>query len=122
MLFSTVGQWRVFAAMMVAGALVAAVYDLFALARRLLRAGALLSLAADLLFGACAAALLGGMLTLANHGQLRLFALLGAAAGAGLYALGPHRAGRALCVHLSRAVRRIVRRIAKFRLIKVIFR
>ena len=62
MLFATIGQWKVFVAMMVAGLLVGLVYDLLAALRRLLRAGPLLSLCADLAFGLLSALLLGGAL------------------------------------------------------------
>ena len=89
--------------------------------RRLLRAGTLLSLCADLAFGLMSALVLGGALTFANYGQMRLFAFLGAGAGAALYALGPHRLGRGLLRGFMRGFRRIWRRIAKFRPIKVIF-
>ncbi len=122
MLFSTVGQWRVFVAMMAAGLLVGLRYGAFSLLRRLLRAGPLLSLAADLAFGAFAAALLAGALTLANRGEMRLYALLGAGLGATIYFLGLHRLGRAVCGRIVRAIRQFFRWIAKFRLIKVIFR
>ena len=122
MLFATIGQWKVFVAMMAAGLLVGLVYDLLAGARRLLRAGPLLSLCADLAFGLTAALVLGGALTFANYGQARLFAFLGACAGAALYAFGPHRLGRGLLRGFVRKFRRIWRRIAKFRPIKVIFR
>lgn len=122
MLFSTVGQWRAFVAMMAAGALVGLVYDLFALVRRLMRAQIALSLAADLLFGAVAAVILGAALTLATYGEARLYAFVGAAAGACVYRLGLHRAGRAALARFVRKIRRILRRVAKFRLIKVIFR
>ena len=122
MLFATIGQWKVFVAMMAAGLLVGLVYDLLAGARRLLRAGPLLSLCADLAFGLTAALVLGGALTFANYGQMRLFAFLGAGAGAALYALGPHRLGRGLLHGFVRKFRRIWRRIVKFRLFKVIFR
>ena len=122
MLFATIGQWKVFVAMMAAGLLVGLVYDLLAALRRLLRAGPLLSLCADLAFGLAAALVLGGALTFANYGQMRLFAFLGAGAGAALYALGPHRLGRGLLHGFVRKFRRIWRRIVKFRLFKVIFR
>ena len=122
MLFATIGQWKVFVAMMAAGLLIGLVYDLLAGARRLLRAGPLLSLCADVAFGLTAALVLGGALTFANYGQARLFAFLGAGAGATLYALGPHRLGRGLLRGFMRKFRRIWRRIAKFRPIKVIFR
>lgn len=122
MLFATIGQWKVFVAMMAAGLLVGLVYDLLAGARRLLRAGPLISLCADLAFGLTAALVLGGALTFANYGQARLFAFLGAGAGIALYALGPHRLGRGLLHGFVRKFRRIWRRIVKFRLFKVIFR
>ena len=122
MLFATIGQWKVFVAMMVAGLLVGLVYDLLAALRRLLCAGPLLSLCADLAFGLAAALVLGGALTFANYGQARLFAFLGAGAGIALYALGPHRLGRGLLHGFVRKFRRIWRRIVKFRLFKVIFR
>ena len=122
MLFATIGQWKVFVAMMAAGLLVGLVYDLLAGARRLLRAGPLISLCADLAFGLTAALVLGGALTFANYGQMRLFAFLGAGSGAALYALGPHRLGRGLLRGFVRKSRRIWRRIVKFRLFKVIFR
>lgn len=122
MLFATIGQWKVLVAMMAAGLLVGLVYDLLAALRRLLRAGTLLSLCADLSFGLMSALVLGGALTFANYGQMRLFAFLGAGAGAALYALGPHRLGRGLLHGFVRKFRRIWRRIVKFRLFKVIFR
>lgn len=122
MLFSTVGQWRVFVAMMVAGLLTGLLYGVFSLLRRLLRAGSLLSLAADLAFGVLSAVILGAALTFANRGEPRLYAFLGAGLGMALYFLGLHRLGRAVCRRIVRAIRQLFRRIAKFRLIKVIFR
>ena len=122
MLFATIGQWKVLVAMMVAGLLVGLVYDLLAALRRLLRAGPLLSLCADLAFGLLSALLLGGALTLADYGRARLYPFLGACAGAALYAFGPHRLGRRLLRAIVRKFRRIWRRIVKFRPIKVIFR
>ena len=102
MLFATIGQWKVLVAMMVAGLLVGLVYDLLAALRRLLPRGTLLSLCADLAFGLMSALVLGGALTFANYGQMRLFAFLGAGAGAALYALGaaPPRA-RAFARHCA---------------------
>ena len=75
MLFATVGQWKVFLAMMVAGLLAGGVYDLLAALRHLLRAGPLISLAADLAFGLLSALLLGGMLTFACYGSFARFAV-----------------------------------------------
>ena len=122
MLFATIGQWKVFLAMLAAGLLVGCTYDALAALRQLLRAGTLISLAADLAFGLLSALLLGGALTLADYGRARLYPFLGAGAGLLLYALGPRRLGGALFRAFVRAFRRIMRRIAKFHLIKVIFR
>ena len=105
MLFATLGQWRVFLAMMVAGLLVGCAYDLLAAARRLLRAGTLLSLCADLAFGLLAALILGGMLTLR---QLRSGASLRLSRrGGGRHALRPRaappraRASARFCAQIS---------------------
>ena len=122
MLFATVGQWKVFLAMMVAGLLAGGVYDLLAALRHLLRAGPLISLAADLAFGLLSTLLLGGMLTFACYGEARFFPFLGAGAGLLLYALGPHRLFCTLCRQIVCKIRQTLRHIAKFRLIKVIFR
>ena len=122
MLFATIGQWKVFLAMLAAGLLVGCTYDALAALRQLLRAGTLISLAADLAFGLLCALLLGGMLTFAAYGEARLFAFVGAGAGVALYALGPHRVLGALCRLAARKFRHFMRWIAKFRLIKVIFR
>ena len=122
MLFATVGQWKVFLARMVAGLLAGGIYDLLAALRHLLRAGPLISLAADLAFGLLSALLLGGMLTFACYGEARFFPFLGTGAGMLLYALGPHRLFCTLCRQIVRKIRQALRHIAKFRLIKVIFR
>lgn len=122
MLFSTIGQWKVFLAMMVAGALVGALYGAMKLLRRALSAGFVLTLLCDLAFGAGAAAILGYMLTISNFGEVRLFALLGAAAGLLLYLMGAYPVARAVCGRISRTMRQLFRKIANLRLIKVIFR
>ena len=122
MLYSTVDQWKVFLAMMVAGVLVGVLYGVMKLLRRALSAGFFLTLASDLAFGAGAALILGYMLTVSNYGDARLFAFLGAGAGFTLYFAGAYPIARAICVRLSRGIRQLFRRIANFRLIKVIFR
>ena len=122
MLFATVGQGSVFLWMVAAGAVVALWYGACAALRRLLQAGFWLSLAADAAFGAGAAALFCLALYAANYGELRLYALLGAALGFALCAgalFGPaRRVGRAL----RRAARHISVEIRRIRWIKVIFR
>lgn len=91
MLFYTVGQSRVFLAMLYAGLIVGACYDFSCGARRVLQAGRLLTAVVDLAFALAAALLIGLTLWRANFAHLRLYALLGAACGAVLYGftLGP---------------------------------
>ena len=88
MLFTTLGQHRVFLWMLAAGALTGAWYAGMAALRRLLSAGPWLSLLADCAFGLGAAAIFCLALFTANYGQLRLYAVLADALGFGLFALG----------------------------------
>lgn len=122
MLFATVGQWRVFAVMAAAGAAVGVLYDLMAVCARLLGAGRILSALLDLVLGAAAAAMIAAALTFANDGEARAFAFVAVALGAALYFGGLHRLLRAVCKWIVRLIRQTYRRIAQFRLIKVIFR
>ena len=122
MLFATIGQGWVFVWMTAAGALIAAWYAALAALRRLVRAGTALSLAADIAFGAGAAAIFCAALTAANYGRLRLYALLAAALGFALFAAGVYPPGRRAARALAGRVRRISVKIRGFRWIKVIFR
>ena len=122
MLFSTAGQGWVFLWMLAAGALIGAWYALLAALRRLLCAGFWLSLAADVAFGAGAAAIFCAALVAANYGVVRLYAVLGAALGFALFAAGAYPPGRAAARALARAARHIFVKISRFRWIKVIFR
>ena len=110
MLFSTIGQIYVFLWMIGAGL------------RRLLGAGFWLTLAIDALFGLGAALILIAASVIACYGQLRLYELLGVALGAVLFQLGVEPPVRRLLGALARAVKRMFRRCANFRLIKVIFK
>lgn len=122
MLFATIGQGWVFLWMLGAGALIGVWYALLAAVRRLLCAGFWLSLAADLAFGAGAAAVFCAALVAANYGALRLYAVLGAALGFALFAAGVYPPGRRAARALAGAARRIFVKIRGFRWIKVIFR
>ena len=122
MLFSTIGQGSVFVWMMAAGAMMAAWYALLAGVRRLLCAGFWLSLAADVAFGVGAAALFCGMLYLANYGQLRLYAALGALAGFALFAAGTFAPARHAAAGGARWIRHTFDKIRGIRWIKFIFR
>ena len=84
--FETAGQARGFLLLLCAGLAVGAAYDLLSLARRRApRWGAALL---DALWCLLAAAACTLALALNGEGRLRLYALLGLACGAGLYALG----------------------------------
>ena len=122
MLFTTLGQHRVFLWMLAAGALAGAWYGAMALLRRLLAAGPLLSLAADVAFGLGAAAIYCLALVSANHGVPRLYTLLAAALGFALFALAAFPAGRRLLFVAKRAINQIIVIFGRFRWIKVIFR
>ena len=122
MLFSTVGQGRVFLWMVAAGAVIALWYGLCAALRRLLAAGFWLSLAADAAFGAGAAALFSLALIAANYGAPRLFALLGAALGFALCAWALFRPAQRAAGAVRRAACRIFVTLCRFRWIKVLFR
>ena len=122
MLFSTVGQGWVFLWMMGAGAAIGAWYALLAALRRLLRAGFWLSLLADVAFGVGAAAVFCAALVAADYGRVRLYALLAALLGFGLFAAGVFPPARRAAVSFAGALRRIFVKISGFRWIKVIFR
>ena len=81
MLFYTVGQSRIFLTMLYAGLAVGLYASLDAAARRLFGAGRLLALMMDLVFGIAAAAVTCLALVVAADGELRLYALMGVAAG-----------------------------------------
>jgi len=122
MLFSTIGQIHVFLWMIGAGLAAGALYTLFSWLRRLLEAGFWLTLVIDALFGLCAAALMIFAALFAGCTSLRLYELLGVALGAILFELGLHPPLEWLMRWIARITKRILRKTAKFRLIKVIFR
>jgi len=90
MLWDTAHQWQVFVYMAAAGALAGVCYDLLRLMRIRLEAGFWLSLAADLLFGAAAAALFIAFALKACFGQMRLYEMAAFALGGAAYMGGPH--------------------------------
>lgn len=122
MLFSTIGQIHVFLWMVGAGLLAGALYALAAAVRRLLCAGFWLTLLIDMLTGLGVAVILIVALITGNYGRLRLYELLGACAGAALFALGVEPPVRGFLRAILRAIQRVFKRIANFHLIKVIFR
>jgi hypothetical protein len=122
MLFATAGQGWVFLWMVAAGALIACWYALLAALRRLLSAGFWLSLAADMAFGAGAAALFCAALVAADYGRVRLFSIAGALAGFALCAAGLYPPARQVAAALSCGFRHIFDIIRNFCWIKVIFK
>ena len=122
MLFSTIGQGWVFLWMVAAGAAIGAWYALLAGLRRLLAAGFWLSLAADVAFGAGAAAIYCAALVAADYGRARLYAALGALLGFALFAAGVFPAVRRAASAVAQAARRIFVKIRAYRWIKVIFK
>ena len=122
MLFATVGQGALFVWMMLCGVVIGIWYAMMALLRRILQAGFWLTLFCDLAFGAGCAAILLGFMVLGNYGQFRLYMLLGAAAGLALFSFALASPLCRLVSLLEAAGKRIWTRIAKNRLIKVIFR
>ena len=76
----------------------------------------------DALTGLCTGLILIAALVTGSYGQLRLYELLGAAAGAVLFRLGIEPPIRRCLSALAHVLRRIFDKIADNRLIKVIFR
>ena len=122
MLFETLGQFRVFLWLLAAGALAGAWYAVTAGARRLLRAGVMLGLCADLAFGLGAAALFCLALYTANYGELRLYEVLGFILGFAIFAGGVFPPGKRIVNDTIVTMRRIVVKVRHHRWINVIFK
>jgi len=122
MLFSTIGQWKVFFLMTACGMLVGIWYAFLSVARRLLRAGPVISIAVDLLFGAGAFAPIAWGLYAASWGEIRLFSMLAVLFGFLLFQTGANVLARAILRPIVRGIRQSSRKIAQSRLFKVIFR
>lgn len=122
MLFYTVGQSRVFLAMLYAGLLIGLYASLDGAARRLFDAGRILALFMDLLLGLVAGLIVLAALLLAADGELRLYALLGVICGYLVYlgTLGP--ALRAILRHLFRPLRRLARWLSQRKIIQKVLR
>lgn len=78
-------QACVFAVMIAGGAALGALYDALALARRLMRAGAVLTGALDMAYGLCCGAGVVSLALFLRTEAFRLYVLLGAAWGIMLY-------------------------------------
>ena len=122
MLFATISQPAIFVWMMFCGCIIALWYALMAAVRRLMEAGFWLSLACDLLFGlGCAAILIAG-LVIADYGQIRLYSLIAAILGAIVTKFALISPLSALCSHFTAILHKIMTKLAKYRLVKVIFK
>jgi len=122
MLFYTVGQPQAFLGMMYAGLAVGLLFDLAALVRKLLYAGKVLTLLVDCAFSLLAVILLAATWLHVNYLDFRMYALIGAAAGAALYALTVRPLLRFLVVRPLIFIGRRLKRIAGSKIIQKIFR
>ncbi len=122
MLFYTVGQGAVFLWMVSAGFIIGALYDVFRLVRCVLSAGAPLSLALDTVWGVLAGAAFAVMLTMANRGEMRLYALAAAGLGCALYAAAVSNPMARLARAMGRGMRNLVTKLSKFRLVKIMLK
>ncbi|MEE1199051.1 MAG: spore cortex biosynthesis protein YabQ [Christensenellales bacterium] len=122
MLFSTIGQEHIFLWMVGAGLLIGALYGLQRILCKLLEAGFMLTLAADLIFGIAAAAILLLALITGCYGELRLYQLLGVLAGVLLFRTGIEAPLLRFFHRVFRKLRIFYVRLSKFHLVKVIFK
>lgn len=122
MLFYTVGQPQAFLGMMYAGLAVGFLFDAAALVRRLLAAGKILTLAVDCAFSLLAVSLLAAVWLRVNYLDFRMYALMGAACGAVLYALTVRPLLRLMVVRPLRQLFRMLRRVAGAKIVRKIFR
>ena len=122
MLFATIAQPLLFLWMMLAGMAAALWYAAVELFRRLMQAGALLSLFTDCVFAIGLAAIITAFLLWGNYGQLRIYALLGAACGYALMHFAVIRPVSALLCLLGGRLRGISAKIRQNRLFNIIFK
>ncbi|MEA4898842.1 spore cortex biosynthesis protein YabQ [Bacillota bacterium Meth-B3] len=122
MLYYTVGQWRIFVTMVAAGALAGAWYALMARVARALDAGAWLNAFFDLMIALGVWTIVCAGLLAANYGEVRLYALSGAALGFFAYQLTVKRLVDALLGAVSKIARKLRAWLCKRSLMKKIFR
>jgi hypothetical protein len=122
MLFYTVGQPQAFLGMMYAGLAVGLLFDMAALTRRLLSAGRALSAAIDCAYSLVCVALMAAVWLRVNYLDFRMYALLGAASGAVLYALTLRRLLILMIVRPLRHLGRWLKKVLNNKLFRKIFR
>ena len=108
--------------MMYAGLAAGLLFDAAALVRKLLAAGKILTLLIDCLFSVVCVLLLAAAWLQVNYLDFRLYALLGVAAGAVLYALTARPLLKLVIVRPLKFLARRVKRIAGSKIIRKIFR
>ena len=122
MLFSTIAQPQMFLWMMLSGMIAALWFEIVDGTRRLMQAGRLLSLFTDCVFAIGLAAIITAFLLWGNYGQLRVYALLGAACGYALMHFAVIRPVSALLRLLGGRLRGISGKIRQNRLFNIIFK
>ncbi len=122
MLFYTVGQPQAFLGMMYAGLMAGLLFDMVAAVRRLLSAGKILTLAVDCAFSLTSAVLLAAVWLRVNYLDFRMYALMGAASGAVLYALTVRPLLKLMLVRPLVFLWRRLRRMAGSKIFRKIFR
>jgi len=122
MLFSTIAQPQLFLWMALGGMLAALWYALMEGARKLMQAGAVLSLCCDLVFSLGLAAILAVFFLWGNYGAFRLYGLLGAFLGALLCHFALIRPLKKLLGSSLGRLGRFVSRQAKKRPFNIIFK
>lgn len=122
MLFYTVGQPQAFLGMMYAGLAVGLLFDLAALVRKLLYAGKVLTLLVDCAFSLLAVLLLAATWLHVNYLDFRMYALMGAASGAALYALTVRPLLRLVVLKPLIFLGRRAKRIAGAKIVRKIFK
>lgn len=122
MLFYTVGQPQAFLGMMYAGLMAGLLFDMAAAVRRLLSAGKILTLAVDCAFSLTSAVLLAAVWLRVNYLDFRMYALMGAASGAVLYALTVRPLLKLMLVRPLVFLWRRLRRMAGSKIFRKIFR
>lgn len=122
MLYATIGQIYVFLWMVPAGFVIGALYDIFRLIRRLLRAGTALSLLLDLTWGALSGAAFACMLVTANRGVPRLYTAVAAAIGCALYAAAVSEPAARAAGRLAALSKRAVTKLSQFKAVKMLLK
>lgn len=122
MLYYTIGQWRVFVFMLLAGAAAGAWYGIILRAGRLMQAGPWLNAFLDLLCALGVWLVLTAALLIANYGQVRAYALMAFALGLAIERLTVGRLLMLLLNGIGLGLKKALEGITRCGLVKKIFR